>query len=274
MKDKKIALIGAGKIGGCLLNGLLADNYPAASIYVSTPHIDKLLPLKNKWPINITSNNREAVQQADIVLLAVKPTVVPSVINELKDVLQEKNCLLISVAAGVKIEYFAQQLGKEYPVVRCMPNIAISVRAGMTGLYAASTVSDEGRNWAESIFRSLGVTLWLEKEALLDTITAVSGSGPAYFFKTMEALQSAAEALGLSNSQAHLLVVQTALGAVRLAMETEQPLDTLWQQVVSKGGTTEAAMKVLEKANIDKLFADTVRAAHQRAQTLSGLTKT
>jgi len=269
MKGKNIAIIGGGKMGLCLAGGLLADGYPANAIRVANPHIEKLQPLKAQWPVSIMSDNREAIRQADIVILAVKPAVVPTVIDELRSLRQETTPLLISVVTGVKIDYFTNQLGSNYPIVRCMPNTCVSVKAGITGIYAPPAVSEEARDCSESILRSLGVTLWLKEEALLDVITAVSGSGPAYFFYIMDALQSIAETLGLPHDQAKLLVTQTALGATKLAMETQCSFETLQEQVTSKGGTTAAAIEVFEKQNVHNILSEAVQAAYQRAQALS-----
>ena len=150
-----------------------------------------------------------------------------------------------------------------------MPNTPALVKAGATGLYANPQVSKEQRSLAESILRTVGITLWFEDEAKLDAVTAVSGSGPAYFFLVMEAMQAAAESLGLKAEDAQLLVVQTALGAARLALESEQKPADLRKQVTSKGGTTEAALNTLKAGGLVPLFAEALQAAEQRSKELA-----
>jgi pyrroline-5-carboxylate reductase len=209
------------------------------------------------------------MEGADVVVLAVKPQVMRSVLEPLQSIAQKQRPLLVSVAAGIREASLNSWLGGNLPIVRCMPNTPALVQAGATGLYANPQVNKEQRSLAESILRTVGITLWFDDEAKLDTVTAVSGSGPAYFFLVMEAMQAAAESLGLKPDDAKLLVVQTALGAARLALESEQQPAELRKQVTSKGGTTEAALNQLNAGGLVPLFAEALKAAEERSKELA-----
>ncbi|MCL4169936.1 UNVERIFIED_CONTAM: hypothetical protein GTU68_043689, partial [Idotea baltica] len=192
---KTITFIGAGNMARSLIAGMLqkdsGQDGSALSIRVSDPSESQLAGIKDNWAkINSFANNAEAIEGADVVVLAVKPQIMQAVCEPLAEVFEAQNPLIISIAAGINLDNLEQWLGDYSPaVVRCMPNTPSLVQSGMTGLYANSQVSDEQRNLAESIMRAVGSTLWLDNEDLMDTVTAVSGSGPAYFFLVMEAMQ-------------------------------------------------------------------------------------
>ena len=268
-KPTTITFIGAGNMARSLIVGLLQDQANVA-LRVADPDQGQLDAIRQHWPDVFTSiDNLEAMQGADVVVLAVKPQIMRDVVQGLAEQAQRSRPLMISVAAGIREQALNQWLGGNMPIVRCMPNTPALVQTGATGLYANAQVSDAQRSTAESILRAVGITLWFADEGKLDAVTAVSGSGPAYFFLVMEAMQAAAEQLGIPVEDAHLLVVQTALGAARLALESNDPPAELRRKVTSKGGTTEAALKVLNEGGLSALFAQALQAAEQRSCELA-----
>jgi pyrroline-5-carboxylate reductase len=267
-----IAFIGAGNIAGSLIGGLIADHYPEKKVWATGLSLDRLNYLRESFHINTTSHNREAARQADILIFAVQPTTLKLVITELKDILREKKPLVISVVTGVSsatISKWAED--PELSIVRCMCNTPALLRCGTTGLYANPAVSSKQHALAESILRTIGVILWLEEEEKLNTITAISGSGPAYFFLMMETISECAHEMGLTEEEAQLLTVNTALGAARMALESGKDIRTLRHQVTSPGGTTEQAIHVLEEGGIRDLFFKALNAARKRAIEISHL---
>jgi len=271
MDSAKIAFIGAGNIGGSLISGLIADGYDANLILAANPHAGKLEKLAKLFNINTTQDNLEAAQSADILVFAVKPKDIKKVSQQLADIVAEKKSLVISVAAGIRVENINRWLGGQATIVRAMPNTPALIRAGATALFANQQVNGEQKELAESIMRAVGLTLWVENEALMNVVTALSASGPAYFFLIMEALQKAAESLGLQQDTAKLLTLQTALGAARMAMESDREIDELRQIVTSPGGTTECAIEVLEQGEIRGLLAKALNAASSRADELADM---
>lgn len=269
MAAHTIAFIGAGNMARSLIGGLLSDGYDPNRIWVACPTEQKLQELSSRFGVQTTQDNITAASSADVIVLAVKPQTIQTVVEEIKSVVQEQKTLMISIAAGMRVEKIQQWLETESPIVRCMPNTPALLRAGATALYANDQVSQQQKDISESIMRSVGVTVWLEDEADLDTVTALSGSGPAYFFLVIEAMQDAAEQLGLSSQDAKLLTLQTALGAARMALESDQDASVLREQVTSKGGTTEAALNVFKDGDLNHLFYQAIDAAKQRAAQLS-----
>ncbi len=268
-KPITVAFIGAGNMARSLIVGMLQEA-GNLQLRVSDPDQNQLDVIRSYGSQIFTStDNAAALQGADVVVLAVKPQMMRTVIEPLQDLAQKQRPLFVSVAAGIREESLNAWLGGHLPIVRCMPNTPALVKAGATGLYANPQVSKEQRSLAESILRTVGITLWFEDEAKLDAVTAVSGSGPAYFFLVMEAMQAAAESLGLKPEDAQLLVVQTALGAARLALESDQKPAELRKQVTSKGGTTEAALNKLNTGGLVPLFAEALQAAAQRSKELA-----
>lgn len=269
-KKLTIAFIGSGNMARSLILGLLNDNSSPLEIRVSDPDPNQLTAMRQHWPeIKISTSNDEVALGADIVVLAVKPQIMREVAQALAATCQTTRPLVVSVAAGIKIDALQQWLGGQLPIVRCMPNTPALVQAGATGLYANELVNTTQRNQAESILRSVGITLWFEQEQALDAVTATSGSGPAYFFLVMEAMQAAAQSLGLPAQEAHLLVVQTALGAAKLALESQESPAELRRKVTSKGGTTAAALEVLQGKQLETIFLEAMQAAAKRSETLA-----
>lgn len=270
--QKTLAFIGGGNMAASFVGGLIADHYDPQKLWVSSPNKEKLAKLSALCKgIHITSNNSEAVKQADIILITVKPQLVHTVIKELKPVIAGTQKLVISIAAGVRTVDLQRWLGGHEAIVRCMPNTPALIGCGATGMYAIEGVSPEQKDLSESIMRSLGITLWLENEHLLDAITALSGSGPAYFFLVMETLVQAAEGLGLKKDEARLMILQTAVGSARMALESGEDLARLRQQVTSPGGTTEQALRALESGGLRQLFTHALYESNRRAEELASM---
>ena len=266
-----ITFIGAGNMASSLMSGLIANHYSADKIWATNPSPDKLTNLREKLGIHTSQNNSEGAEHADILVFAVKPHILKTVILELQQIIAARKPLLISVATGIRETHIRQWLAFDVPIVRCMPNTPAIVGYGATGLYANRFTDQNQRELAESILRAVGITLWVDAEEQIDTVTALSGSGPAYFFLIMEALEEAAVKLGLPQDTAKLLTIQTALGSARLALESNQEPASLRKKVTSQGGATEAALRVLTDANIKNTFAKAITAAKTRANELADL---
>jgi len=266
MKLINIAIIGTGNMGSALLKGLLKNGYPPQQLWVTDPDEKKLKILNEALHIHTTLHNEEAIQHAEIVILAVKPQIMQMVSKSLAGIIQQKKPLVLSIAAGIRIQHLENWLGK-IAIVRGMPNTPALIAKGITALVANDLVTTEEQNMAMAILNAVGKTIWLENENQMDTVTALSGSGPAYFFIMMEALQNAAQKLGLPSDMARLLTMETAVGSTQMAGESPLPVNELRNQVTSKGGTTEAAISILEK-EIFKLFETAIRAANERSKEL------
>ncbi len=271
MAEQNITFIGGGNMAHSLIGGLIADGYQAERVHVADPDPAKRMDLAKRFRVHVHEDNREAVLHAAAVVLAVKPQLIKSVLEPLGPVLREQQSLVISIAAGVREPDISRWLGGRIAVVRTMPNTPALVRAGATALYANDYVSQNQRDLAESLLRAVGIVQWLDDEALLDIVTALSGSGPAYFFLLMETLEAAAIELGLPERTARLLTLETALGAARMALESDEDPGRLRLRVTSPGGTTEAATRVLETGGVQKLFQRALQAATNRAGELGRL---
>lgn len=252
-----------------LIGGLINNQYPADKITVSDPEQNKLSELERNYSINTTRDNQAAIKNADVVVLAVKPQVLHDICASIKDIALANRPLFISIAAGIRSTDIDRWLGNNHAIVRCMPNTPSLIQAGATGLFANTSTSDEQRNIANQILAAAGITLWVDDEAQLDAVTAVSGSGPAYFFLFMEAMQQAGIQLGLTEETASLLARQTALGAARMAIESEDDPATLRAKVTSKGGTTAAAIASFEDNNFSEIIEQALIAARDRAIELA-----
>lgn len=268
MSTPTIAFIGGGNMAAALIGGLIADGHPAQQLIVSDPSTERLQAL-SACGVLTTNDNLDALAQADVVVLAVKPQVLKPVAQALSPALQEHQPLVISIAAGVTCDTLNLWLGGNCALVRCMPNTPAMLQTGATGLYATEQVTETQRAQAESILRAVGLTQWVEKESLIDAVTALSGSGPAYYFLFMEAMQAAGEQLGLDAESARLLTLQTALGAARMAIESPEDPATLRARVTSPGGTTEQAIKRFEAGQLRELVQAAMQAACDRSVELS-----
>jgi len=264
-----IGFIGGGNMAHCLISGLIAAHYPTHCILASDPNPEKLEFLSNTFHIHTTQNNQDIIAQADILILAVKPQAMKSLCQDSAPFIQEKKPLIMSIAAGINEKSLSQWLGNSLAIVRCMPNISAFVGSGVTGMFANPKTSALQRDLAQTIFSSVGITLWVTDEKLINVIAALSGSGPAYLFFVMEALEKSAIQLGLSPEDAHLLTLQTTLGAARLGLSTSETLTELRERVTSKGGMTEKAIAILEMHHVRDIFEKTLNAAHARSIELS-----
>ncbi|HEY3700410.1 MAG TPA: pyrroline-5-carboxylate reductase [Spongiibacteraceae bacterium] len=269
MTAPQLAFIGAGNMASALIGGLVKQGFAPAHIIASDPLPAMLDKLKSVAPVRTTSDNIDAVEDADVVVLAVKPQVMKQVLQPLAGALQRQRPLIISIAAGIEIASIERWLGGNLPVVRCMPNTPALVQLGATGLFANAGVSAEQRQLADSILRAVGIALWVDKEAQLDAVTAVSGSGPAYFFLVMEAMQAAGEKLGLPAATAQQLTLQTALGAARMALDSDVDVAELRRRVTSPNGTTERAIASFESDDLRGIFRRALIACNDRSEQLA-----
>lgn len=269
MTQPLLGFIGAGNMAASLIGGLIADGYPADSIWVSDIHLAALNSLSERYGVHVTEHNSIVAEHAQVLILAVKPQIVRQVSEQLAGIVQLRKPLIISIAAGIQADDIDHWLGGGLPVVRCMPNTPAMVRSGATGLFANSCVGSDQRSQAEAILRAAGITVWVDAEALLDAVTALSGSGPAYFFLLIEAMEDAGVKLGLERETSRLLAQQTALGAGRIALEADEPPAELRRKVTSPGGTTEQAIRVFEEGKLRLLVSQAMEAAAHRAAELS-----
>ncbi len=248
-----------------LVGGLIAGGWPPKSICVAEPIAEKRQDLAARFSVRITEDNREAVAGADAVVLAVKPQLIRAVAEQVGPALEREQPLVVSIAAGVREPDIRRWLGYHAAVVRAMPNTPALVGSGATGLVANHRVSNEQRDLAESILRAVGMVLWVDDESQLDAVTALSGSGPAYFLLLMELLEEAGMRLGLTAQTSRLLTLETAFGAAKMALESPEEPASLRRRVTSPGGTTERAILCLEEGDVRALFQKALKAARDRA---------
>ena len=264
MKTTSIGFIGAGNMASALIGGLSGKD--AMQIFVSDPSQEKVDSLVADFGVTGLTDNQSLVNQCDVVVLAVKPQVVKSVLQALKF---EPNGLILSVAAGIRCKSISDWTHQQSAIVRSMPNTPALVKCGATGLYANSFVTPQQRQLAETIMSAVGIALWVDAESQLDAVTAVSGSGPAYFFYMMEAIEAAGIELGLSAQTSRQLTLQTALGAAKLAQSSSESAAELRFRVTSPGGTTEAAINHLQQSKGFDTIKQAVMAAHERSKQLA-----
>ncbi len=265
MKTEKIGFIGGGNMAGCLIAGLIQSGFSADHIWVADVSEQALQQLKDNLHVNVTADNVCLAENVDVVVLAVKPQVLRMVAEQIASAVQQKQSLVVSIAAGINQKSLKKWLGERTPIVRAMPNTPALVMSAVTALHANEFVSDVGKQLAENILRAVGITLWVESEFELDAVTAVSGSGPAYFFLLMEAMEWAAIELGLNEENARILVQQTALGAAKIALEANESPAELRRRVTSPGGTTEQALAVFEQGDFKQLVSKALHAARDRS---------
>ncbi|QUE75561.1 pyrroline-5-carboxylate reductase [Stutzerimonas stutzeri] len=270
MSTPRIAFIGGGNMAASLIGGLRAQGLPASAICASDPGADRRTELHDVHGIDTFADNAQAVAGADVVVLAVKPQVMQTVCRDLAPHLQA-NQLIVSIAAGITCASLQQWLGADTPraIVRCMPNTPALLRQGVSGLFANAAVSDEQKRQAEQLLSAVGLALWLDREELIDAVTAVSGSGPAYFFLLIEAMTAAGEQLGLPRDTAAELTLHTALGAARMACESDVEAAELRRRVTSPNGTTEAAIKAFQAGGLEALVQQAMEAAARRSAELA-----
>jgi pyrroline-5-carboxylate reductase len=261
-----IAFIGGGQMAGSLIGGLLAAGHPAARLRVAEPDEARAAALRREYKVEVRTRGAEVASGADALVLAVKPQVMR---EALQGVSPAASSTVVSIAAGIRIESLRRWLGSSTaPIVRCMPNTPALLRAGVTALHAPAGTPARSRELAERILRAVGTTCWIAEESQLDAVTALSGSGPAYFFLVAEALRDAGAALGLDPQTSRLLAEKTLAGAGRMADASGKELSELRAGVTSKGGTTEAAVAHLERHGLRELIEGALRAAERRGREL------
>lgn len=268
MDAQTIGFIGGGNMAGSLIGGLIADGMAPEAIWVADIDEARLADLRGRLGVSTSAANDEVVARADTVVLAVKPQVMGEVVRGLAAAAREHRPLLVSVAAGVREGSIGAWLGYPAAVVRAMPNTPALLGCGATALFANRQVSEAQRSAAESVLRAVGLTLWVDDEDQLDAVTALSGSGPAYYFLLMELMEEAGVRLGLARDSARMLTLQTALGAARMALEASEPPGVLRERVTSPGGTTERALARLREGGIEALLLEAITAARDRSAEL------
>jgi len=264
----RIGFVGGGNMAGAMLAGLLRAGHPPEKLQVADPSAERRAQLEQlATELLVVADNADAIAGVDVVVLAVKPQLMPTVAQGLQPDPQQ---LIISVAAGITLAAMREWFGAAQPCVRSMPNQPALVGAGMSVLCAASGVSDAQRTQAEYLAGAAGSTAWVDDEQLMDAVTAVSGSGPAYFYLVMEILEDCAREMGIPANVARQLAVQTAHGAGLAAREADAAPGELRRMVTSPGGTTQAAIEVLQQGRLDDLLREALTAARRRSLELGG----
>jgi len=266
MDNQKIGFIGAGNMARSLIGGLISSGVKTAHLFAADPNEDTRKALQKDFSIETFAENQQLIDSCDVIVFAVKPQALKEVATALK---AKDSALYLTIAAGIPSESLNNWLGSNKAIVRAMPNTPSLVLSGASGLYANSHVAEAQKETAESILRAVGLTVWVENEKQLDAVTALSGSGPAYFFMVMEAMEKAGEELGLPAETARLLAIQTGFGATKLALEVDDAPAILRQKVTSPGGTTEQAIKTFEEQGLVAIFSKAMTAARDRAEQLA-----
>jgi pyrroline-5-carboxylate reductase len=266
----KISFIGGGNMASALIGGLLARDFRIADLHAVEPFAESRGKLAETFGIAVSEMADDRLAEADVLVLAVKPQSLRAAARQIVPHLG--NQLVLSIAAGIRTTDISRWLGGDGGhygrIVRSMPNTPALVGAGVTGLYAAPDVSAEQRAQAGQIMSAVGITSWFEQEEMLDAVTAVSGSGPAYVFYFIEALQQAAQEMGFTPEQAREFSVQTFVGAAKLAAESEEPASVLRERVTSKGGTTERALEMMLAAKVKESIIEAAKSASERSKEL------
>ncbi len=270
--NKNIAFIGAGRMAEALIKGLIAKKvFDSQQVVAADKDLSRLAYLKDKYQVRIEPDNPKAVSSAGIVILSVKPAVMAKVLEEISVNMPSGRTLFISIAAGITLGTIEEKL-RDAPVIRAMPNNPVLVGEGMTALCCGRLANNDDQKTAEDIFGSVGKVLIMSEE-LMDAVTAVSGSGPAFIYYIVEAMTEAGIKAGLSKSQANLLVSQTLLGAARTLLESGSQPSDLREMVTSPGGTTQAGLKVLDEGRVKEILVSAILAAAKRAREISATSK-
>lgn len=265
MQNITIGFIGGGNMASAMLSGLISQQFTAQNISVVDPDQEKCTALASKYGVK-ASPQLEIINSYNVIVLAVKPQQLKSVCKSLNDLSSAQ--LVISIAAGIRATDIARWLGGHRSIVRVMPNTPSQIQAGVSALFALPEATSTQRMLAENIMAAVGKTLWVDDEKAMDSVTAISGSGPAYVFYLIESLQEAGVKLGLSAENARILALETFLGASKLASMSELDIKTLRAQVTSKGGTTEQGILVMESANIKEILYQTAKVAQEKSVIL------
>ncbi len=263
-----IGFIGAGNMAYALIKGLLNNGFDTNQINISDPNEELLQSRESELEVTTYSDNTSLLSNSDIIFFAVKPQVLSSVCLELKGVVKSKH-LFVSIVAGIRSSDINRWLGGNFALIRTMPNTPALFQTGVTGLFANELVNNEQKSLVSSILSSVGECFWVDEEKLIDAITAISGSGPAYFFLLMQSMTQAGMALGLDEETANSLSIQTAYGASLMANKTGKDSRTLRAEVTSPNGTTQSAIESFQDQNFEGIVANATRAAYDRARELS-----
>jgi len=267
----KISFIGGGNMATALIAGLVGKVPQPGDIHVVDPNAEALNKLHTQYGVSTASEIGDAVAASSVIVLAVKPQQMREVAAQLQPYLQphlNDGTLLLSIAAGIRGADLSRWLDGHQAIVRAMPNTPALIKKGITGMVAMAGVSEEQKELADDVMRAVGDTLWLDDESQIDAVTAVSGSGPAYVFYFLEAMQQAAGEMGLAPEEGRQLALATFMGAARLAAQSDEPLEVLRQRVTSKGGTTHAAITSMEAAGVKEAIIEAMKAAQARGREL------
>lgn len=263
-----IGFIGAGNMAYALIKGLLNNGFDANQINISDPNEELLRNRESELKVSTYPDNASLLSNSDVIFFAVKPQVLSNVCLELKGIVKSKH-LFVSIVAGIRSSDINRWLGGNFSLIRTMPNTPALFQSGVTGLFANELVDNEQKSLVSSILSSVGECFWVNEEKLIDAITAISGSGPAYFFLLMESMKQAGMALGLDEETANSLSIQTAYGASLMANKTGKDSRTLRAEVTSPNGTTQSAIESFQDQNFEGIVANATRAAYDRARELS-----
>jgi pyrroline-5-carboxylate reductase len=269
LSDLKVRFVGAGNMAGSLIGGLLARGFMPSQISASDPGGHQRQLVNEKFGVEVYSDNNSHFGIPDIVILAVKPQSMKKAVLDMAQSIADSKPLVLSIAAGIKVEHLESWLSTDTAVVRSMPNTPALIGQGATGLFANKNVSAEQKQLTESIMDSVGISHWVDEEFKIDVVTALSGSGPAYFFLFMEYMQKVAVELGLKPEVAAKLTEQTALGSAILAQRSPDDITVLREKVTSPNGTTEAALKSFNSNNLEEVIKQALMAANDRSVELS-----
>jgi pyrroline-5-carboxylate reductase len=267
--DNKIGFIGGGNMAQAMIGGLVTTGMPTEMILVSDPTASQRELVSHRYDVRTLADNAELAASVDVLVLAVKPQVMAPVARELRSVVQKCRPLVVSIAAGIEISSMQSWLGDELAIVRAMPNSPCLIRHGITALHANPATTNAQRAQAQQILEAVGAVIWVQQEDLMDAVTAVSGSGPAYFFLFMEAIEHSARVLGLPMEVAWALALHTGAGATRMALESGQDLAQLRKNVTSPGGTTAAALEIFEKAGLREIVDSALTGARDRGREIA-----
>lgn len=268
-KSPTISFIGAGNMASAIIGGMLDSGFKASNIWASAPNDDHLQSIRQRFGISVTTDNRYCAQQADMVVLAVKPQAMADVCRDIAPVAQNTRPLMVSIAAGLGTDTLDEWLGGGLPVVRVMPNTPSLVGKGSAGLFASKSVSDSQKTMVQSVFEGIGIAVWVDDEALLHGVTALSGSGPAYFFLMLEALETAATEAGVNAETARKLAIQTMAGAAEMAAKSNEDPAQLKKNVMSPNGVTEQAIHTFEDGGMRSLVKKAYNSAYKRSEEMA-----
>ncbi|MFC4893171.1 pyrroline-5-carboxylate reductase [Pseudofrancisella aestuarii] len=267
--DFKVCFVGGGNMAGSMISGLVEDGFYPSNITVFDRNLDKLKKLAEVYGVSFSQNLEEMVSNNHVVVLAVKPQQMEGIVLQIKEVIKENNNFIITVAAGISSSVYKSLFGFDVSLARVMPNTPASIRCGASGIFLNLNVSDREKEIVEYMMRTMGVIVIVDEEYKIDVVTACAGSAPAYFLLFMECVIDEARRMGLSSVQAKLLVTQTALGAAKMAMRSDDDIEVLRSKITSKGGTTAESLRVFEDKGIKNIVAKAMQANIRRSKELT-----